>query len=467
MSIRIYREARLSALILTTMTAALFAIVAAAGPASAAPGSACPNTNALGDFQAADNVAASFSNSGTTTTYSFTSLVNENPVGGVPGLVKYCVYPNPAASPNSIHVDAHGANGDLWNYTLGADSFAFVRPSGNKSNIPLDGTTTEMGTATWTTLPTDQTILLHIADAAECETVYPGSGATTCFVKPRPNLCGTGEGDTVAAYNAIPFGGVNCGPPSVGVEAYGFNELGDQVILAGAARELVSLTVQFQSYGCSVSGHWYSGDCDTTAGATFTIPITAKIYDSSNLTTPLATITTDQEIPYRPSASTTGPCAGTDPNGYADGSRWYNPSGNGGAGACQYSIGKLLTFTFPTGTTLPDNVIWTVGYNTSHSGYHPIAAPLGPGAACETSLPGCGYDSLNIGTKSYPGAPYAGTDVDEAVVFINLWLGNTVPQYPPPFGFGVLTPPVGIESTTGAIISSWIGYRPLGEIITK
>lgn len=442
-------------------------------PVLAATSSGCPSSG-LTAFKVASNVSAYFTTSGLTDTYFFSSLTNENPVNGVPGLVKYCVYPS--AQPKSI-----AAEYPNWISKKDPHDFAFVRPGGNKTNIPLDGTKNiEVGTATWATdLPTSQTILLHIADPKVCAGLYGGT-PPTCFVKPTQACV---AGDSNAAYNAIPTGAENCIPPSFGVEAYGFNELGDQVTLAGTARQLVSLNVLFTSYGCSVSGHWYSGDCLTNPGDTFNIPITANIYDSTTCSGtpvvcsagPLASVTTIQTIPYRPSAAeTTGPCSGTDPNGYAAGSRWFNPAGNGGAGACQYSIGKLLTFTFPAGIPLPNDVIWTVAYNTSHSGYAPIASPLGSGDACETSAGGCGYDSLNVGTKSYTGAPYAGTDDSEGVVFLSWWAGNgqipgTTTTYPPPFSSGVLTPVLGIESTTDTLMTTspfWIGLRPLGEIIT-
>ena len=58
------------------------------------------------------------------------------------------------------------------------------------------------------------------------------------------------------------------------------------------------MTVDFQSFGCSESGHWNTGDCVTTnfGADTFTIPaiepITASIYDPRlHLTTPIATST--------------------------------------------------------------------------------------------------------------------------------------------------------------------------------
>jgi hypothetical protein len=97
-----------------------------------------------------------------------------------------------------------------------------------------------------------------------------------------------------------------------------------------------------------------------------------------------------------------------------------------------------ITFTFPSGTTFSsgDKVIWTVAFKTSTEGYNPIGA-------CASSDPGCGYDGLNVGTMSFAGAPYAGTDVDEDVAFRSDQGNGDV-----------------LASETG-----WTGYRPLGEIV--
>ena len=72
--------------------------------------------------------------------------------------------------------------------------FGFGRATGDPSNLPLDGTHgTEMGTATWTgATPASESILLHINDAAECQSLYGGS-SSTCFVFPMGShtpLCG-------------------------------------------------------------------------------------------------------------------------------------------------------------------------------------------------------------------------------------------------------------------------------------
>lgn len=72
-----------------------------------------------------------------------------------------------------------GAEGSAWIARTSQDHFSFVRPGGDPTNIPLNGATTTMGTATWSSLPTSQTILLHITDAAKCQQVYPGSTSDT------------------------------------------------------------------------------------------------------------------------------------------------------------------------------------------------------------------------------------------------------------------------------------------------
>jgi hypothetical protein len=75
-------------------------------------------------------VGAGFSNSGSTTTYFFSSLTTENPVGGVPGLINYCVYPSPAIQPTSHTVRAQGANGATWIFRASSHAISFVRPAG-------------------------------------------------------------------------------------------------------------------------------------------------------------------------------------------------------------------------------------------------------------------------------------------------------------------------------------------------
>ncbi|WP_157171750.1 hypothetical protein [Nocardia higoensis] len=218
------------------------------------------------------------------------------------------------------------------------------------------------------------------------------------------------KGNTNLAYNALSFGALNCLAASLGFEAQATNEFGDAVGLAGTARQLASMQVLFASFACGTSGHWNTGDCVTASGATFDIPITAKVYSVGNLTTPLATVTQTFSVPFRPSADNTN-CTGTNAG------KWFNPNGapnlsgslpNGGR--CQNSIATILTFNFPAGTTLPDQVVWTVSYNTTHYGY----SPVGEGAACYSTPLGCPYDSFNVGATDFPNAPYAGTDLPPA-----------------------------------------------------
>ena len=447
MGFRTFRRIRVLAVSLTTVTATttLFAMAGAAGSASAASSNGCPASKTLASLKTANNLTAGFStDSSDVTTYTFASAVAETPVGpGVPGLMKYCVYPtNPVAQPTTTTVLAHGAGGSLWNEGAGSNNFAFVRPGGDKTNIELDGTSTTMGTATWSTVPADQTIILHINDPTVCHDLYGGT-SLTCFVKPGGPICNLG--DTSVAYNAMPFGVENCLNPAIGFEATGTNEFGDAVGLkTGTGRTLNSLIVDFQSYACQ-SGHWNTGDCSSTAGATFHVPggITAKIYETDSTGTAigneLATATIDPAIPYRPSASgaTICPSTGTPPQ-WTAGSMWFNPLAPNG-GSCQTSIADKLVFEFSGSISLPDNVIWTVQFNTSTAGY----SPIGP-ASCQADPGGCPYDSLNVGGKTYPNAPYAGTDIDVDQAIISQ---------------GGTNAPLQVQA-------GWSDFRPLGEIIT-
>jgi hypothetical protein len=377
------------------MTALFTVGLGVAGPASAVkpPPSgggnpACPSNKGAANLPTDPNVSAGFTESPAgTATYTFKST-NENPSNGVPGLMKYCVFAG--TGPSTITPQAKGFTGDAWVASSPAPNFSFNRPGGDTTNIPLDGKTVTMGTATWTnptTVPTPQTIVLHVNDQSVC------GAAITCFVKPSTGpVCD--HGDTTVAYNAMPFDVVNCLNPGVAFQANQENEFGDAVTLkSGTGRTLNSVIVDFQSFACE-TGDWFSTNCLSTAGHTFHVTggITAKVYDYTGnvIGGELASSTIDPAIPFRPSADATN-CPAT-PN------KWFNPAGPGG-GACQNSIADKLVFSNFTGTTtLPDQVIWTVQFNTSTSGHSPTGV-VGPA------------DSLNVGDKTYSVPSFAGTSV--------------------------------------------------------
>jgi hypothetical protein len=202
----------------------------------------------------------------------------------------------------------------------------------------LDKKTVTMGTATWTELPNDpQTILLHVADKGVC-----GTSGPTCFVVPTGKagpICNAGNGNTLAAYNSMPFDVVNCGAGGYGFEAQSSGEFGDEVELnLSNGTTLKSMTVDFQSYACETSGHWNKGvtePCVTKNNGTFTVPITARIYDTSgNL---LATSgPTNYNIKFRPSADATN-------RGRRHGNREQQPVVQPSR-KCQSSIAQLVKF---------------------------------------------------------------------------------------------------------------------------
>ncbi len=68
--------------------------------AAASPTFACPSSNAISNFKDDPNVGARVISVNNLSTYSFFSA-DENPVGGVPGLIEYCVYPIPPGNPST------------------------------------------------------------------------------------------------------------------------------------------------------------------------------------------------------------------------------------------------------------------------------------------------------------------------------------------------------------------------------
>ncbi len=231
-------------------------------------------------------------------------------------------------------------------------------------------------------------------------------------------------GSSAPGYNAIPSK-VSGNVPSVSFEGAPAKEFGDAVALGGKARNLKSMSVLLSSWGCE-SGAWQLNNCQTTPGATFQVPITFTIYaaptPSGAAGEVLARTTSTITVPYRPSAS--AECTG------GDAGKWYNSKDR----ACYNGLPHLVTVDMSgLGVTLPSQVIWSVQYNTSTSGYTPVGA-----SACSSTEAGCGYDALNVGAFSFPNAPFSGTDLDADAVFFD-----------------------------GAMNSGWTGYRPLGSISTK
>lgn len=192
-------------------------------------------------------------------------------------------------------------------------------------------------------------------------------------------------------YNNIPIpqpGNV----ASVGFEATGTSEFGGQVAFAGSDRQSPTVTVLMSSWGCQ-SGHWTSGDCTTTPGSTFSVPITLNVYNvgsGNSVGSLVTTITQTFNIPFRPSAdhvNCPGVSQNVDPNSI--GGKWYDGA------TCYNGFATPISFSL-TGVTLPNNAIVSVAYNTSDYG----AVPYGHSNLCNATTAGCGYDSLNVGVDN-------------------------------------------------------------------
>jgi hypothetical protein len=191
----------------------------------------------------------------------------------------------------------------------------------------------------------------------------------------------------------------------VGAEAYAFNEFGNQIHMTKPAAPLSSVTVTLSSWACQ-TGAWYSQDCVTKSGATFTEPITLNLYNppASMSATPgslIKSVTHTFTIPYRPSASTR--CTG------AQAGEWY-----AGSQGCFNGKAHNVTFNFQ-GLKLPQDVVYGISYNTTDYG----PSPYGPTTACHATTAGCPYDSLNIALSEDPTNMTAGSNPNPGTVFQN------------------------------------------------
>jgi hypothetical protein len=245
---------------------------------------------------------------------------------------------------------------------------------------------------------------------------------------------------------------------SIGFEATSTSEFGDLIQLEGTAgnpgvtrlSQDLPVTVVMSSWACQSGGAIDTnppadGFCVTTPGATFSVPITLNIYNvdmSGSVPAAGSTVlTTTQtfEIPYRPSYDATNcPADAPDPAdpGRATYFRWYSASED----TCYSGFAYPIKFTLPSGVTLPDELIWSVSYNTADHGYSPthVNGPI---------------NSLNVGIKSFAGEPNHGLDVEPANVFVNsTWSG------------AYSATETGDGGTTGVFRDTnggWVGYAPI------
>ncbi len=219
---------------------------------------------------------------------------------------------------------------------------------------------------------------------------------------------------------------------SVAYEATSTSELGDRVGFETGPRVLSNVTVTMSSWACE-SGHWSTGDCSTTPGATFSEPITLNLYAVGSGNEPgtlLASKTQTFDIPYRPS---------DDPNCPAN--TWQAADGT-----CNHGLATNVVFEMAdAGVTLPDEVIVGVAYNTSHHG----ADPYGTSTSCYASSGGCGYDALNVALTDPAATLSAGSNPAPDDVYQNSTWGGAYCD--------------GGTGGTGAFrldAGCWTGYKP-------
>jgi hypothetical protein len=184
--------------------------------------------------------------------------------------------------------------------------------------------------------------------------------------------------------------------PSQPFQAQQASEFGDKVTMTSPGA-LEKVKVLMSSWACQ-SGN--APVCSTTPGATFSHPITLKIYapgaGPSGVGALLFQKTQTFNIAYRPSADGGVNCPSA-PNA------WYSVADN----ACYNGFATPIEFNLASTPqpSYPATIIWSVSYNTQSYGSSPIGSD-GP------------YNSLNVALNDASG-PSVGTDVDPNGAFWN------------------------------------------------
>lgn len=226
--------------------------------------------------------------------------------------------------------------------------------------------------------------------------IITGLVAAAALAAPIALAAGSASAAPTTVYDAIP-NPMPSNVPSLGMEAYSMDEIGDHIRLAEGTTTLDSMTVTMSSFACE-DGNWNQVTCyttpgtPTTPGPSFSHPVTVNLYNVDTTTpgapqrgTLLESFTETFAMPYRPSAD---PACGTG---------WMAPEG------CMNGFAFPITFDLD-GLAVPAEIIYGISYNTNNHGPEPIEAS--------------DADSLNVGLLT-TGAPTVGVDVDDDVVFVD------------------------------------------------
>ena len=190
-------------------------------------------------------------------------------------------------------------------------------------------------------------------------------------------------------YNSIPGPSLPPNVPSLGYQATQSAEFGDLIQFAGTVRALSTVTLVMSDW--ALASDWPSFN----TGPTWTHPITLTLYNVNNSGpnpapgTVIATQTHSFPIPWRPVADPS--CPG--------GTAWRAGDGN-----CYNGLAFTINFDF-TGTTVPNQIIYGVSYNTQTWGYSPIGVP-GPYVSLNFGL---ASTTPSVGSNPFPDTAYWNT----------------------------------------------------------
>jgi hypothetical protein len=234
--------------------------------------------------------------------------------------------------------------------------------------------------------------------------------------------------------------------PSLGVEAYSFNQIGDEVILRRAAT-IKTVSVQLSDWACQSGG---GITCETTPGATFPTKFTLNIYKASSPdsvpnptteTTPgvlLLTKIKTFSIPYRPSASSqcTGSKAG----------EWFK-TGQG----CFNGLAHTITFTLSgPHARLPKDVVWGISYSSDNHGPNPIGGTGAPQDSLNVGL----APKVRAGHQRFPGAIFWDTSYQGFTCAAPLPNGNAGP---------FVTGAFNLDGPCVGTLNDYTGYVPAAQ----
>jgi len=157
-------------------------------PLSAAAATNCPDAGTVLTVSkpiSSSLLSYSTTEKGSNVNYTLNTS-NQTPAGGIPGVAALCIYPGSPPGNSFASVTGESPIFPTWTASTEDNHVLFLRPGSFNTNIPLDGSSRLVGTVSYSSVLSTETVVARLDWPSECATLFGStdsfSTSISCFV---------------------------------------------------------------------------------------------------------------------------------------------------------------------------------------------------------------------------------------------------------------------------------------------